>query len=315
MTQESQCTNTVFVVRPCRFQSNPQTVESNAFQAEKPWQDLEASNRLAQKQFDILVGVLTQAGINCIVFDDTPEPHTPDSVFPNNWLTTHADGTVVLYPMEAENRRWERRPDILEALQQQYGFIIEREVDLSPFETDGNFLEGTGSLVLDRRNRIAYACRSSRTSEPALEAFARDVGYRTVVFGANDEQGLPIYHTNVMMFVGSAVAVICIESVPEAEQADLLKSLESTSHEIVLIDYEQLNAFAGNMLELCDASGRSVIALSQQAYDSLDDAQRRTLRAHASLAICPIDHIETQSGGSVRCMLAEVHLPQAVVGK
>ena len=148
-----------------------------------------------------------------------------------------------------------------------------------------------------------------------MSAFASELGYRTVVFDSNDEKGQPIYHTNVMMFVGSKVAVVCIESVPEADRQRLLSSLEQTGHEIVLIDYEQLNAFAGNMLELCDAEGGSVIALSQQAYDSLDDVQRRTLRNHASLAICPIDHIETQSGGSVRCMLAEIHLPRATAGK
>ncbi len=311
MANEAQSTNHVFVVRPCRFQANPQTADSNSFQADKPWDDLQASNRLAQKQFDTLVGVLTQAGVNCIVVDDTPEPHTPDSVFPNNWLTMHADGSVVLFPMEAVNRRAERRQDILVALQEQHGFVVREQIDLSAHENDGHYLEGTGSIVLDRVNRVAYACRSSRTDEKVLNTFAERLGYSTVVFDSNDEDGLPIYHTNVMMFVGSHVAVVCIESVPEAQRAGILASLADSGHEVVFIDYEQLNAFAGNMLELRGKEDRAVIALSQQAYDSLDASQRATLRSHASLAICPIDHIETQSGGSVRCMLAEIHLPRA----
>lgn len=310
MKTEPQCTNTVFVVRPCRFQANPETAASNAFQADRPWADREASNRLAQRQFDACVGVLDRAGVHCILFDDTPEPHTPDSIFPNNWISTHADGTVVLYPMEAESRRGERRADVLDALREDHGFVIKRVIDLSPYEDESHFLEGTGSLVLDRVNRVAFACRSSRTHEAVISTFADRMGYTPVVFDSLDAQGQPIYHTNVMMWLGTTMAGVCTASLGYEDRALVMNRLAASGHELVDLSFDQLEAFAGNMLELRDGAGDPVIALSQQAFDSLAPAQRARLEAHASLAVCPIDHIETQSGGSVRCMLAEVHLPR-----
>ncbi len=311
MSADRQCTDTVFVIRPCRFQANPETAASNAFQAQAPWQDLAASNACAQQQFDGLVDTLTAAGVRCLVFDDTPEPHTPDSIFPNNWITTHADGTVVLFPMEAPSRRGERRSDIVEALSKTHGFEVARVVDLSPAEDEGRYLEGTGSLVLDRVNRVAYACRASRTDAQVLEAFANEMGYTPVLFDSVDADGQPIYHTNVMMWLGTRLAGMCLASLVEADRTRVLAALEASGHTVIDLTFAQLEAFAGNMLELVAQDGRTVIAMSQQAYDVLKDAQRAQLEAHARLAVCPIDHIETQSGGSVRCMLAEVHLPHA----
>ncbi|MEL6449440.1 MAG: arginine deiminase-related protein [Pseudomonadota bacterium] len=311
MSADRQCTDTVFVVRPCRFQANPETAASNAFQAQAPWQDLAASNARAQQQFDGLVDTLTAAGVRCLVFDDTPDPHTPDSIFPNNWITTHADGSVVLFPMEAPSRRGERRSDIVEAFSKTHGFEVARVVDLSPAEDEGRYLEGTGSLVLDRVNRVAYACRASRTNAQVLEAFASEMDYRPLLFDSVDADGQPIYHTNVMMWLGTKLAGVCLASLAEADRTRLLAALEASGHTVIDLSFVQLEAFAGNMLELVAEDGSPVIAMSQQAYDVLTDAQREQLEAHARLAVCPIDHIETQSGGSVRCMLAEVYLPHA----
>lgn len=314
MPTEPQCTNTVFVVRPCRFHANPETAASNAFQANQPWADHEASNRLAQKQFDACVGVLDRAGVHCIVFDDTPEPHTPDSIFPNNWISTHADGTVVLYPMEAPSRRRERREDVLDVLREDHGFVVEHIFDLSPHEEEGRYLEGTGSLVLDRVNQVAFACRSSRTHEAVFDAFAARMGYTPVLFDSVDAHGQAIYHTNVMMWLGTTLAGVCMASLGYEDGALMMNRLAASGHELVDLSFDQLEAFAGNMLELRDGAGDPVIALSQQAFDSLAPTQRTRLEAHATLAVCPIDHIENESGGSVRCMLAEVHLPRRGAG-
>ncbi|MEL6199014.1 MAG: arginine deiminase-related protein [Pseudomonadota bacterium] len=311
MPADRQCTDTVFVVRPCRFQANPETAASNAFQAQAPWQDLAASNARAQRQFDGLVDRLTAAGVRCLVFNDTPEPHTPDSIFPNNWITTHTDGSVVLFPMEAPSRRRERRSDIVEAFSKTHGFEVARVVDLSPAEDEGRYLEGTGSLVLDRVNRVAYACRASRTNAQVLEAFASEMDYTPLLFDSVDADGQPIYHTNVMMWLGTKLAGVCLASLAAADRTRVLAALEASGHTVIDLTFPQLEAFAGNMLELVAQDGSPVVAMSQQAFDVLTDAQREQLEAHARLAVCPIDHIETQSGGSVRCMLAEVHLPHA----
>lgn len=306
MTRQS--TDTVFLVRPCRFQSNPQTADSNAFQARVPDADHAASNALARTQFDDLVSALRAAGVNCLVFDDTPEPHTPDSIFPNNWISTHSDGQVLLYPMEAENRRTERRRDIVDALSR-IGFDVRGIEDLSVSEAEQRFLEGTGSLVFDRPARVAYACRSTRTDASLAREVCVRIGYELVLFDARDAEGQPIYHTNVMMFVGTAVALVCTESIDASQRPLVIDSLQASGHEVVDIGFEQLEKFAGNMLEVQGTDG-AVIAMSQQAYDSLSESMRETLARHATLVASDISHIEAQSGGSVRCMLAEVHLPK-----
>jgi len=307
---ESQLATSVLMIRPVRFESNPMTAESNAFQA-----DVDApparQQEVALEEFESLVSGLRDAGVEVIVFDDTREPHSPDSVFPNNWITFHADGRVVLYPMEAPNRRVERRTDILDRLVAEHGFRITELVDLSPHEQHGHFLEGTGSMVLDRVNHIAYACLSSRTHLDVLGDFAQRFDYEIVAFEAVDRDGVPIYHTNVMMNLGEALAAVCEESIPKAEQRDaVLQSLASTGHEIVTISYAQLEAFAGNMLELRSADGGRVIAMSDQAWQSLDEAQQATLSAGARIVAPKIGAIELAGGGSVRCMLAEIHLPR-----
>lgn len=306
---EPQLASTVMMIRPARFESNPLTAASNRFQGRSS-SSPEEQHAIALREFDGLAAVLREAGIEVIVVDDTVEPHTPDAIFPNNWISMHADGRVVLYPMEAENRRTERRHDIIDYLDKHARRQVTDVVDLSAHEDAGHFLEGTGSMVLDRANRVAYACVSSRTHLDPLGEFAQRMGYDVVAFDAVDSGGVPIYHTNVLMNVGEQLAVICAEAIPRDEQRNaVLARLRETGHDILELSYAQLDAFAGNMLELRNNNGERVLAMSQQAYDSLNEKQRATLAANARIVKAPIDNIESSAGGSVRCMLVEVHLP------
>lgn len=310
-TRESQLASSVLMIRPARFESNPQTAASNRFQG-KTDASPDEQQESALVQFDDLVSDLGANGIEAIVVEDTSEPHTPDSIFPNNWVSFHADGRVVLYPMEADNRRTERRMDIVESLDTTYGFQVSEVVDLSHHEQAGHFLEGTGSMVLDRVNRIAYACLSSRTQLDVLGDFAQRLEYDVVAFDAVDRDGVPIYHTNVLMNVGEKLAVICDRAIARDDQrAAVLRRLQETGHDVVSLNYDQLDAFAGNMLELRNKNGDRLLAMSQRAYDSLDKKQQRKLRDNGSIITTVIDDIENSAGGSVRCMLAEVHLPRA----
>lgn len=310
-TRESQLASSVLMIRPARFESNPQTAASNRFQG-KTDASPDEQQESALVQFDDLVSDLGTNGIEAIVVEDTSEPHTPDSIFPNNWVSFHADGRVVLYPMEADNRRTERRMDIVESLDTTYGFQVSEVVDLSHHEQAGHFLEGTGSMVLDRVNRIAYACLSSRTQLDVLGDFAQRLEYDVVAFDAVDRDGVPIYHTNVLMNVGEKLAVICDRAIARDDQrAAVLRRLQETGHDVVSLNYDQLDAFAGNMLELRNKNGDRLLAMSQRAYDSLDKKQQRKLRDNGSIITTVIDDIENSAGGSVRCMLAEVHLPRA----
>ncbi len=307
--KEPQLASAVLMIRPARFQSNPQTAPTNRFQ-EAPAASPAQQQAAAVREFDGLVAVLREAGIEVIVVDDTSEPHTPDAIFPNNWISTHADGRIVLYPMEAENRRAERRLDIVDLLATQSGRHVSEVVDLSEHEQAGRFLEGTGSLVLDRPHRIAYACLSSRTHLEPLGDFAQRMDYEVVAFDAVDSQGAPIYHTNVLMSVGEDVALICDAAIPREEQRrSVLRCLEDTGHAIISLDYAQLASFAGNVLELQNRDGERVMAMSQAASEALREDQRRTLAANARIVSAPIGTIESSAGGSVRCMLAEIHLP------
>lgn len=306
---ENQLASAVLMIRPARFESNPFTAESNRFQGRNPHSP-EEQQISASREFEGLAQALANAGINVVVVDDTLDPHTPDAVFPNNWVSFHADGTVTLYPMEAPNRRTERRQDVIGLLDERFGFSVDNIIDLSPHELNGHYLEGTGSLVLDRVNRVAYACRASRTHEIPLNDFAQKLGYQVCSFDAVDRNGDPIYHTNVMMMVGEKTAVICAESITSDEQRSaVLESLENTGHQIVQITQDQVDCFAGNMLELKNAAGENVIAMSQQALDALDAEQVAVLSSNAKIVSAPIDNIESSAGGSVRCMLAEIHLP------
>ena len=298
------------MIRPARFESNPQTAKSNRFQGRI---DVSAGEQqlAARDEFDTLVAALRENGVEVIVVADTPEPHTPDSIFPNNWVSFHADGRVVLYPMEADNRRTERRMDIIESLAADHGFQITEVIDLSSHEKSERYLEGTGSMVLDRVNRIAYACLSSRTTLDALADFAQRMEYDIVAFDAVGEGGVPIYHTNVLMNVGEAIAVICDAAIPSEDQRSaVLQRLRETGHDVVLLSYRQLEAFAGNMLQLRTSTNERLIALSQQAYESLTENQLLQLRANGRVISTDIRTIEKSAGGSVRCMLAELHLPR-----
>lgn len=309
-TNESQLASAVLMIRPVRFESNPHTAASNKFQGRNP-STPEQQQIDAVTEFDGLRAVLESNGIQVIAIEDTEDPHTPDSIFPNNWVSFHADGTVVLYPMEAPNRRTERRSDIIETLSDEYGFQVRNVLDLSTHEDESQFLEGTGSLVLDRVNRIAYACLSSRTHLDALGDFAQRMDYKVIAFDAVDRNGEAIYHTNVLMNVGEELAVICDEALVRPDQRTaVVRSLEDTGHEVISLSFDQMDAFAGNMLELRSASGERLIAMSGQARASLSKSQLDRILNHAKIISAPIDRIESSAGGSVRCMLAEVHLPR-----
>ncbi|MDX1499739.1 MAG: arginine deiminase-related protein [Woeseiaceae bacterium] len=307
---ESQITNAAFMIRPVRFRSNPETADSNRFQ-DPPDIPAARQQERAAAEFEGLLAALRGAGIEVFVFDDTPEPHTPDALFPNNWVSFHADGRVVIYPMEAENRRAERRSDIVDALYEQGRFDVREVIDLTPHEQNGHFLEGTGSLVLDRVNHVAYACLSTRTHLEPLGDFAQRLDYEIVAFDAVDRGGVPIYHTNVMMSVGEELAFVCAESIRNAKQREaVLGQLKETGHEVVELGYQQLEAFAGNMLELKRKDGGRVLAMSTQARAALDAQQLERAVSNGDVVTAPIDTIEASGGGSVRCMLAEIHLPR-----
>ena len=307
---EAQTASHVLMIRPVQFAGNEQTAASNRFQQSGDLQHGDAVQKAARAEFDGLANALATAGVRLHVFDDTPQPHTPDSIFPNNWVSFHADGTAVLYPMLAHNRRMERRLDILEALDLQHGFHISRTIDLTHREAEGKFLEGTGSLVLDRANRIAYACLSPRTDMDVLGEFAQRLDYEVVAFDAFDAAGAAIYHTNVLMSVGTRYAAVCAECIDAQRRDAVIGMLERSGRIIVDLSMEQMNRFAGNMLELQTQSGDAVIAMSRTALTSLRDDQRAALETCGRIVSADIPVIERLGGGSVRCMIAEVHLPK-----
>jgi hypothetical protein len=297
------------MVRPACFGFNQQTSASNAFQ-QNPGAGDGQLQELAFREFDGLAGALDRVGVAVIVAADTALPVKPDAVFPNNWLSFHADGTVVLYPMLAPNRRWERREDMIAQVARDGGFRIARTIDLSYREAEAKFLEGTGSMVLDRAWRVAYAGLSPRTDLDVLGEFAQQLDYDLVTFEASDAGGKAVYHTNVLMAIGARFAVVCGEAIVGPQhRAAVFAKLRATGHDIVDISVQQMQQFAGNMLELAPAGG-NVIALSTTAWTGLDAAQRRTLEAHGSIVAVAIPTIERVGGGGVRCMLAEIHLPK-----
>lgn len=305
---ESQTAANVLMIRPARFAGNEQTAGSNKFQQINIATHADSIQAAALKEFDALVSALQQAGITVHAFADIPEPHTPDSIFPNNWVSFHADGTVVLYPMLAPNRRLERRLDVIEALDLQHGFQVTRTLDLTHREAEGKFLEGTGSLVLDRAHRVAYACLSPRTDMDVLGEFSQRMDYDIVAFEAFDANGAAIYHTNVLMSVGENFAAVCLDCIEPARRTAVGDMLRSTGHEVIELSMQQMHNFAGNMLQLRGQHG-SVIAMSDSACRSLDSQQRATLERHGRIVSVAIPTIERLGGGSVRCMIAELHLP------
>ena len=310
--QEQQSAGAVLMVRPASFGFNPQTAASNAFQqAPVPHSCGEvATPVLALGEFDGLAKALERAGVEVLIASDTALPPKPDAIFPNNWVSFHCDGTVVLYPMLAPNRRAERREDILEQVVRDGRFRITRTVDLTHREAEGKFLEGTGSLVLDRPNRLAYASLSSRTDLDVLGEFAQLLDYDLVTFEAEDAAAQPVYHTNVVMAIGTRFALVCGAAIVHPVHREAVFSkLRAAGHDIVDITPRQMLDFAGNLLELVTAGG-PVIALSTTACHSLEPAQRRILESHADVVPMAIPTIERIGGGGVRCMLAELHLPK-----
>jgi len=308
--RESQFTSSVLMIRPTCFYGNPLTVTSNRFQVKT---DASVADQLkkALEEFELFTIALKKCGVEVFEFNDTQEPPKPDAIFPNNWVSFHADGTVVLYPMEAINRRAERRYEIIDQLVDDYKFKVNKVVDLSYHEKEGHYLEGTGSLVLDRVNRIAYACISSRTHLEVLDDFSQKMNFTIVAFNAVDHNDIPIYHTNVLMCIGDSFVVICGEAIPDFEERNtVFDSLKRTGHEIIDLTISQMNSFAGNMLELTTASTKNIIVMSQQAKNSLTKEQILCLEKRTRILSVPVDTIENISGGSVRCMMAEIYLPQ-----
>ncbi len=308
--EPTQSTAHVVMIRPANFASNPETIASNRFQTAAADRDTAEIQRAAQAEFDALVSALATAGVEVHVFEDTPSPLKPDAVFPNNWFSTHRNGIVVLYPMLAPNRRLERRLDIIESLHARDGFHVHATVDMTGRELEDKFLEGTGSLVLDRAHRIAYACLSPRTDLDVLGEFGQRLDYDIAAFDAADANGAPIYHTNVLMSVGTRFAAVCSAAIEESRRAAIVTLLETTGHTIVDLSFEQMHAFAGNMLELRTRDGGVVIAMSETALRSLNAAQRATLESCGAIVAVPIPTIERLGGGSVRCMIAEIFLQQ-----
>jgi hypothetical protein len=297
------------MIRPAAFDYNSQTAASNRMQVAGA-HDAGDVGRAALDEFDLAVAALRGAGVQVCVVADEPSPPKPDAVFPNNWVSWHADGTVVLYPMEAPNRRLERRPGILEEVAAHCHYRIRRILDLTPFENQGRFLEGTGSLVLDHGARRAFACRSSRTDESLVRHWAQQLGYEPVIFDALDAAGAPFYHTNVMLSIGHRLAVVAAEAIIPSDRERVLAALASGARDVIEIDQVGVAGFAGNMLELIGAHGQAVYALSARAERVLPATLWDRLAAGTDqLLPIAIPTIERLGGGSVRCMLAEVFSP------
>jgi len=305
-------TDTILMVRPIDFGFNTETAASNAYQVKDDSKSAAQINSEAILEFDNMVAVLRAAGINIIVVQDTAEPKTPDSIFPNNWVSFHEDGRVFTFPMEAKNRRLERRRDILEMLKYEEGMQLDSIVDLSIHELEGKYLEGTGSIVWDRANKTAYACLSTRTNADLLQKHLDYFeGAKSVIFHAKDEKGKDIYHTNVVMCIGNGFCVVCMDAIPtDEERTKVRKALENDGFEIVDISFDQMNRFAGNMLQVKNTDNQPVLVMSSQAYNALDESQISRLQTYTSIVHAPIDTIETAGGGSARCMMAEVFLPR-----
>ena len=307
-----QITDTVFMVRPIRFRLNEQTAVNNFYQDEEA--TISNQNSKAQEEFDAFAKALQSKGINVIIIEDDNKHDTPDSIFPNNWISTHENGDVVLYPMFAENRRLERRPEVLDILEER-GFKINNVIDYSSAEDEGVFLEGTGSLLLDRQNELAYCSLSDRAHEELLIEFCEDMEYTPVIFTANQsvgDQRMPIYHTNVMMAMGEEYAVVCLDSIDDkTERKNLLKHIKESGKEVVVITEEQVASFAGNMMQVHNAAVDRFLVMSDQAYKSLSSEQVSRLSKYNEIIHPDITTIETLGGGSVRCMMAEVFLPKS----
>jgi hypothetical protein len=297
----------ILLVKPSRFLFNTETAGSNTFQQDKSG-DAGAFSASAIREFEVFEETLRSAGINVIVFEDTEQPQKPDAIFPNNWVSFHHDGRVLLYPMFAPNRRAERRPDIIQKLKQH--FDVKEIIDLSSYEQDGKFLEGTGSIVFDHVNRLAYACISPRTNKELFLKVCALLDYKPLYFHARDRGGVAIYHTNVMMCLAEKFAMVCLESIAGAGEKKLISgALAESGHTIIDISIPQMNQFAGNMLAVKNNEGHDVLVMSQSAWDALTGEQRDLIGRFCKPLPMPLKTIEGIGGGSARCMMAEIFLP------
>jgi len=306
-----QSTNSILMIRPVSFRMNEQTAVNNYFQEDMDLKN-SAINIRAQEEFDAFVGVLKTRGVHVITVDDTKEPDTPDSIFPNNWISFHEDGTVGVYPMFAKNRRNERREDIFDILEKD-GFVIKDIMDYTAAEMEGLFLEATGSMALDRVNRKAYCALSDRADEELFIEFCEDFEYSPVIFTANqsvDGRRMPIYHTNVMMCVADTFAVVCLDAIDDKkERKNVVDHLKQDAKDIIAITEQQMHSFAGNMLQVLGENNEPILIMSSQAYHSLDLNQIASIEKNCDIIHSSLETIETCGGGSARCMMAEVFLP------
>jgi hypothetical protein len=293
------------MIKPVKFDFNTETAVNNRFQVRSAEPAIQEK---ALAEFEAFIEILQKNGIDVMVIEDSPDPHTPDSVFPNNWISFHEDGTLILYPMFAENRRLERKQTVLDAIHQR--FTVARTIDLTEYERQHLFLEGTGSMVLDRDNKIAYACLSPRTDKSMLEQFCNRTGFTPISFSSVDANDQPVYHTNVMMCVADKYVVICLESIKDnVEKARVSNSIMQSGKQIIDISYDQMNRFAGNMLQVNNEEGQVLLVMSSQAYRSLTEKQLKKIESFNPVIHADITTIETNGGGSARCMMAEVFLP------
>lgn len=307
---QPQATSHILMIQPVEFGFNQETAESNAFQdAAIAAKTKETAQANALREFNDMTTQLKVAGLDIIIYEDTKEHYTPDSIFPNNWISFHQSGKIVLYPMQAPNRRLERRMDIIDDLRK--SFHVEEIIDLTHFEKEGKYLEGTGSMVLDRRYKMAYACLSPRTHPEVLDAFSAATGYKVIRFNASDDKGQAVYHTNVLMCIGNVFAVICLQAIKDLDERLMVReALVNTGKHVIELSMEQMNNFAGNMLFVSTKSGERRLVMSTRAYESLTNKQRNELADYAMLVHCDLSMIENNGGGSARCMMAEVHLPE-----
>ncbi|QES90504.1 citrulline utilization hydrolase CtlX [Rhizosphaericola mali] len=301
-----QNSNHIMMVRPASFGFNTETATNNAFQSQVDLSN-DAVQAKALEEFDQFVEKLRANDINVLVIEDSKNPPKPDAIFPNNWFCTLDNDVVYLFPMFAPNRRIERRPEILEEIAQH--FQIKETIDWSASENKNEFLEGTGSIIFDHENKLSYACLSERTDKSLLEKYCQSIQYQAIAFHSSDENNFPIYHTNVMLHIGKDYAVVCLESIKdEQEKAFLIQSFAKTNHQIIDITLAQVQAFAGNMLQVATNKGKLVTLMSQKSLDSLTSQQISDISTHSQILPISIPTIETIGGGSVRCMMAELFL-------
>ncbi len=302
-----QITSQALMIRPANFGFNEETAANNAFQKKDDrWTAAEVQQK-ALEEFDAFALKLMQAGVDVMVAEDDIAPVKPDAIFPNNWVSFHDDGSIITYPMFSSLRRQERNPEILRVIESHYA--VQKHIHLEKYEDGHKFLEGTGSMVLDRVNKISYACSGPRTDEEALDHFCRIMDYKKMLFDAFDARGQKIYHTNVMMALGKSLAVICLQAITDKRQREMLiEELEATEKEIIEISHKQMDHFAGNMLQMNSNDGKSFLIMSKQARESLNDRQIEQIHRHTRILSADLQTIETFGGGSARCMIAEIFI-------